>query len=133
MSKVKIIFAVVCLIVAGGILYFTMFRGSGGGISGGNTAIWLKCTNTKCNAAYSLTSDEFMKLQGGNPMMMPGMQQSVKCQKCSQQSAYIAQKCEKCGEVFIMSTMMMQGNQDYPDRCPKCKYSNIEATEKSQK
>lgn len=137
MSKnVKIIVSVVCLVLAAGILYFTTF--SGGGTGGGDAKIWFKCVNPDCNQAYSLKPDEFAKLQGDNPMMMPmmmpGQQQAFKCQKCGQQSAYMAQQCEKCKEVFIMQ-MPAPGaaNQDFPDRCPKCGYSAIEQMEKEQK
>jgi predicted RNA-binding Zn-ribbon protein involved in translation (DUF1610 family) len=135
-TNVKIVVAAVCLIVAAGIFYFTVLGGSGGSLSSGDQKTWFKCVNPDCNATYSLTPGEFAKLQGNNPMMpmmMPGQQQAFKCQKCGQQSAYMAQKCEKCGEVFIMQMATApQGNQDYPDRCPKCGYSNMEAMEKQQ-
>jgi hypothetical protein len=140
MSKnVKIIVSVACLVLAAGILYFTTFSGGSGGATG-DAKIWFKCVNPDCNQAYSLTPDEFAKAQGDNPigpmmMMMPGQQpQAFKCQKCGQQSAYMAQQCEKCKEVFIMQMPVPgQANQDFPDRCPKCGYSAIEDAEKQQK
>jgi len=138
MSKnVKIIVSVLCLVLAAGILYFTTFRSEGGGDSG-DVQIWLKCVNPDCNQAYSLTPDEFLEMQhqgGMNPMMMmPGQSQAFKCKKCGQQSAYMAQKCEKCKEVFIMQMPGPgEANQDFPDRCPKCGYSAIEQAEKQQK
>lgn len=138
MSKIKIIVAVACLLLACGIFYFTMLRDAGGGLGSSDTNIWFKCVNPQCNAAYSLKSDEFAKLQGNNPMMpmmMPGQQQAFACQKCSQQTAYMAQQCEKCKEVFVMQMAMPAAGEtsDFTDRCPKCGYSSIEEMEKTQK
>jgi hypothetical protein len=132
-KKVLIVVSVVIICIALAIAGKTMFGGGGGG---GDGKIWFKCVNPKCNAAYSLSPDEFTKLQGDSPMMIPGQMQAFKCQKCGQQSAYMAQKCEnkKCGEVFILQMGSPgQANQDFPDRCPKCKYSVIEQMEKEQK
>jgi len=126
----------VCLSL--GMAYETMFGGGEGGY-GGDGKLWFKCVNPDCNQSFSLTPDEFAKSQGDNPMMMmpmmmPGQQQAFKCQKCNQKSAYMAQQCEKCKEVFIMQMPMPgQENQDFPDRCPKCGYSAIEQMEKEQK
>jgi hypothetical protein len=139
MSKnVKIVVAAACFIVAASIFYFTVLGGSGGSLSSGDQKMWFKCFNEKCNAAYSLTPDEFAKLQGDNPtMMMMGQMQAFQCQKCNQKTAYIATKCEneKCDEVFIMQMGMVPGqaNQDFPDRCPKCGYSAIEQMGKEKK
>jgi predicted RNA-binding Zn-ribbon protein involved in translation (DUF1610 family) len=122
----------VCLSI--GMAVETMWGGEGGGSA--DTKIWFKCANPACNAAYSLTVDEFQKLQGDNPMMMmPGQQMAYKCQKCGQQSAYVARKCPKCGEVFVMQMGMSapgQQNQDYPDKCPKCGYSAMEEMAKKE-
>ena len=138
-NNVKVIVAVACLALAVGIFCYMSGIFSGSSSSGGDGKIWFKCVNPKCNAAYSLTPDEFAKLQGNNPMMpmmMPGQTPAFQCQKCSQKTAYMATKCEnkKCGEIFI-TQMPMPGkaNQDFPDRCPKCGYSAIEQMEKEQK
>jgi phage FluMu protein Com len=51
------------------------------------------------------------------------------CQKCGQDAVRKAFKCEKCGEVFFVNSV--QG--DLEDRCPKCKYSAIEAKREAAK
>jgi hypothetical protein len=135
MSKnVKIIASVACLVLAGGIMYFTMFQDSGGGPAG-NGKMWIKCVNPKCNASNSFSPEEFSKKQGMagmNPMlmMMPGQQMAFTCDKCGQKTAYMAQQCQKCNEVFVRG----QGaDQKYPDKCPKCGFSRIAEYEKSVK
>lgn len=47
---------------------------------------------------------------------------ALKCEKCGQPSAYAAVKCGKCGLVFEAGAV----KNDFPDKCPKCKYSKIE-------
>jgi hypothetical protein len=134
MSKnVKIIVSIACLALAIGVLYFTtdIFSGSGGGGGGGKT--WMKCVNPDCNQAYSVTPQEFRQMQGENALDMMPMSQGppvFKCLKCGQESAYIAQQCEKCKNVFINGEA---GDETYPDRCPKCGYSYLEEAVKLQK
>jgi len=42
------------------------------------------------------------------------------CPKCGKPSAFEAMKCPKCGNIFVAGE---SGRGDFPDRCPKCKYS----------
>jgi predicted RNA-binding Zn-ribbon protein involved in translation (DUF1610 family) len=123
----------VCLSI--GMAVETMFGGTAGASASADTKIWFKCVNPDCGAAYSMTLDEFTKKQeqeGGTALL--GAQTAVTCQKCGQKSAYVAHKCEKCGEVFIMPMEMgmLRANQDYPDRCPKCGYSTMEERAKKE-
>jgi predicted RNA-binding Zn-ribbon protein involved in translation (DUF1610 family) len=45
------------------------------------------------------------------------------CPKCGKVAVREALKCPKCGNVFIPD---WDRQNDYPDRCPKCGFSEIE-------
>jgi ribosomal protein L40E len=105
--------------------------GGGGGFSD-DSKIWIKCINPDCNQAYSVTREEFSQMQGDNPMAMMPMTQgppAFKCLKCGQDTAYMAQQCEKCKDVFFNGEA---GDEMYPDKCPKCGYSFLEEAVKKQ-
>lgn len=115
------------------------FWPSGGG--GGDTDITMLCENPKCDKAYKMKPDEFqaaMSKQGGGMdpmMMMGGMGITLECKFCKQKTARIAYECPKCKNVFIQPNPMMAAGMtnDYPDRCPECKFSQIEEDMKTQK
>jgi ssDNA-binding Zn-finger/Zn-ribbon topoisomerase 1 len=116
------------------------FWPSGGVGGGGNADMVMLCTNPKCDKAYKLKPAEFQKMiekQGGmDPMMMMGgMGAMYECKFCKQKTASIAYECPKCKNIFIMPNPMMGGGMtnDYPDRCPECKFSQTEEDMKTQK
>ena len=131
MKKYLVIgFFVVCLSVMGVVTYRTFFSdGSAGAGTSGDVA--LLCT--KCGG-FTISVKEFQELMIKNPegnmmLMMPGQAMVIPCPKCSQKTCYIAQKCPQCETIFVSG----QGqDQNYPDRCPKCKHSEIEAIQKKQ-
>lgn len=85
--------------------------------------IWVKCINPKCNTEYEMSKKAyFSAMQSGNTSVPVGAMNLIRCEKCSKDSIVKADKCEKCGHVFAQGTVP----NDYQDRCPKCKYSNIE-------
>lgn len=91
---------------------------------------WVLCTNTSCGASYEMSLREFSKqleskAQGRMPMNGTPM---LTCQKCGKESIVKAIKCEKCGNVFREYSVPA----DFADRCPKCKYSKVEATRKAR-
>jgi len=125
-KRVQIGIMVGCLILAAVIFFATMSPG-GGSKSKGARQVVLLCANPDCGAVTEMSSEEFremlMENQDGNPMMMGMMGPQVyECLECAKKSAYIANKCEECGEVFIPD----QSGDDYPDRCPECGYSKYE-------
>lgn len=132
-KKIMIGIIVGCLVLAVGITIFTQTGGGGGGFDA-NAKIYMLCANPDCKASYEMTIKEFqeeMQAMGPEGMMMPGMGPMVlTCKECGKKSAYQAEKCEKCGEIFVPNYM---NAEDYPDRCPKCQYSKMEEMYKKNK
>jgi hypothetical protein len=108
----------------------------GGGDAGGydaNAKMYLLCANPACKAESEITVEDYSKMMqemgpGGmmGPMMGP---MAVNCPKCNKKSAYMAEKCEKCGVVFVPN---YQSGDEYPDKCPGCGYSKYEEMSKQQ-
>jgi ssDNA-binding Zn-finger/Zn-ribbon topoisomerase 1 len=136
-QNAKVGIAIGCLALAGGIMYFTMFRGEGGG-SAGDGKNYLLCANPKCAKSLEMSDKEYTKFiesQGTQGMMMNPMMMGpmvFQCKFCNQKTMVMATKCEKCKNIFIQNMMAGQ-NGDYADRCPKCKYSAMEQEYKTQK
>lgn len=84
----------------------------------------LICSNPQCGAVTEMSANEFRKLAGQTEPGSVGMQGLLifVCPKCNQKVAYIGQKCENCGKAFIP----VDSSNEYPDRCPKCGYSQME-------
>jgi len=119
---VGIAIVVACLLAAGTIAYNSF---SGGGAKyDGDRKMALMCA--ECGG-FEVSGDEFREMmtqQGPEAMMMPGMgPQTMECPKCGKKSCMAAQKCQKCENIFVFGQAK---DQNYPDRCPKCKYSGME-------
>jgi Zn finger protein HypA/HybF involved in hydrogenase expression len=126
-KRISIGVAVCCLSLAIGI---TVKRNFSGGYDGGSAGpIQMLCVNPKCGQAFELSEKEFSNLtsqsQGGK-MMMPMETPVFKCSKCNQKSAYVAMKCEKCGNVFVPNYQSSDGF----DKCPKCGFSPSQQEQK---
>ena len=128
-NKKKITLAVVCLVGAGIILAYNFSDDPGA--KGGhdpNDKIWMKCRDPQCKAEFEITADEYrsfladyrnsMAVMDSDTARMPG----CRCPECEQLSAYQAIKCPNCGLVFETDIL---GSQAYPDKCPKCGYSEL--------
>jgi len=116
---------VVCL----GVAAYITFR-SGGGVKPieevpEDATITMKCVNIKCNAVFEMSLREYRDFQKEHieKETTPG----VTCQSCGKPSAFEAMICSKCGHVFMSGE---SGRGDFPDRCPKCKYSAREEAQK---
>lgn len=111
-----------------------LFGGEGSGYDA-NAKVYLLCANPSCKAETEMTADEYTKLmqemQPDQMMMMGPMMgpMAINCPKCSKKSAYVAEKCEKCGVVFVPN---YQSGDEYPDKCPSCGYSKYEEMSKQQ-
>ena len=124
----------IIIIIAGFALAFTIsaisFDWFSGGVGSAKSGPqWLVCINEDCGAQYEVSSKDFRKmLTENNPMgMMPDPMAGPPafiCKECGEQSAYVAEKCEKCGEVYLPD----YGAGDYVEiiRCPECGYSRYE-------
>ena len=127
-NLIYVIVIVLCLLVAG-IVVFS--RGSGGGgiedISE-DEQVWVMCR--RCNHSYQMGKKEFYRQleekakESTNMMMAP----HLTCEKCGKDSVTEAIECEKCGNIFIKGSVP----SDFPDRCPKCKFSKTEAVRKER-
>ena len=115
------VIAAAAFIIAGIVLYYSLRTDSE--ISG---KLWVKCLDTSCMAEYEMDQASFFKELGKNDTLV----QSVKCQKCGKQTAFPAMKCPKCGILFHERS---DASWDYADRCPKCKFSQMETDIKSIK
>jgi DNA-directed RNA polymerase subunit RPC12/RpoP len=122
-KKVAIGIAVGCIVIAGAIAFMTTRGGSGDSKTKGKQVQYL-CINPKCGNAFEAGREVLNRLQeeGISQAEMPPM----KCPKCGEDSAYVAIKCEKCGNVFIPN---YENPKEY-DKCPKCGFSKREQTQK---
>jgi len=125
-----IVVAVACIAIAGIIMHKTM----GGGTTTGQPAgkMWVKCNNPKCGNEYEISAQEysaFVMNNGGPRQFMTNGDVPMKCPKCGEESAFKAQKCEKCGKIFFPGTVEGKAT----DTCPGCGYSPSEAAAKSAK
>jgi predicted Zn-ribbon and HTH transcriptional regulator len=116
---------VVCLVAAAAITYKNMHRSTVASRIPANATTWLKCINPSCNAAYEMSEQEYFKRvqESDSTSMGPT---PIHCEKCGKNTAYRAEKCEKCGLVFIRARV----SPALGDKCPGCGYSKSEATKK---
>jgi hypothetical protein len=95
--------------------------------------IWVKCSNTECEAEYQMGKRNYFEFLQANPptpdqfvarMTDPNTRPMTPlvCRDCQKESAYRGEKCDKCGIVFIRSSIP----HDFADRCPECNYSRTE-------
>ena len=122
-KKVMLGLIILCLVLAIGITVVTNTGGGGGG-SRSNEPVQMLCMNEECVMDFELSTEEYREqmMQGG--MMGPGpmAQTPIECPECSMRSAFRAVKCKKCETIFMQDYT----SGDFPDRCPKCDYSDIE-------
>ena len=120
-----------CILVAVVVFVKTRSGGSSGIDSISDTEqVWVKCK--ACNAAYEMSKKQYHqqlteKMQAGGAAAMM-VTPPLTCQKCSKNTAFLAEKCPNCGEVFISGSVA----NDFPDRCPKCKHSKTEDIRKAR-
>jgi len=83
---------------------------------------WVKCTNPECEHEWQMDrKDYFMYLRDHqDPMVLAAP--AIACPKCSEASGYRAEKCEKCGTMFLRGSVP----HDFADRCPECGHSRTE-------
>lgn len=89
---------------------------------------WVLCRNEACNAEYEIPLREYLVFVQENDDPTKPSAPPLPCRKCDEKSVYEAVGCAKCGEVFEMGTIftVTGDRKDYPDRCPKCSYSQRE-------
>jgi len=122
-KSVMIVVIVVCLVAAAAVTYMSRSRGGGGTSSPlvSNT-VWMKCTNPDCNAEYEVSWKEYQAKERSTPYTMMGSM-AIRCDKCGKNSVYRAEKCEKCGLVFVKKP----APPGFTYVCPGCGYKKPEA------
>jgi predicted Zn-ribbon and HTH transcriptional regulator len=129
-NLVYVVIIAACIIVALVVFKFTRSRNTTGleGVSNAKQ-VWIKCKS--CNQAYEMGEKDYYealseKSKGSATAMM--YTPPLVCQKCGKPAAFKAEKCPNCGEIFFPGSIP----NDMPDRCPKCKHSQIEDTRKAR-
>jgi rubredoxin len=90
--------------------------------------VWLKCGNEACGNTWQMNKKVYFEYIEKNidPAQMTAP--PLTCDKCNEQSGFRAEKCAKCGLVFFRGAVP----NDYADRCPECKFSQIEEDRRSR-
>ena len=127
-NVIYVVVIVICLLVAGFVIFG---RGSGdGGISSisDEETIWVLCM--QCNDSHEMSKKEYFQQidEKGKELSNPMAVRYLTCEKCGEDAVIEAIKCEKCGNVFRKGSVP----NDFPDRCPKCKFSKTEAVRKER-
>jgi len=91
--------------------------------------IWVKCQNPDCKAAYQMGKRAYFKYIEEHADPMSPSAPALVCKKCGKESIYRAEKCEKCGLIFLRGTVP----NDFADRCPKCGRSETEEQRKRRR
>lgn len=117
-----VVIAIVCLASAGIVTWVTKEKTSGVSSIPRSEQIWVKCINPDCQAEYQMGKRDYferaMKERSPDEIGLP----LLPCEKCGKKSLCRAVKCEKCGYVFARGSV----DNDFEDRCPKCRYSKVE-------
>ncbi len=122
-KKIMIGLIVGCLVLAGIVTFLT---NSGGG-SKARADFQMLCVNPDCDQAYTMPREEFMSQMSETGISMNmgapgdmGQVPALTCPECSENSGYMAIKCQECERVFI---------EDHREagKCPECGYSRFEA------
>jgi len=87
----------------------------------------VKCNNPACGASYEVSMREYDAFQREHFNPLASSAAPMTCTKCGKASVYKAFKCNKCGKVSLLGSVP----NDFTDRCPDCKFSQIEADRKA--
>jgi hypothetical protein len=125
MDKKKMIMVaviVVCLGLAAALTFTRTSDKSGIETIDSSEKVWVKCNNPSCGAESEMSAKEYFATtdkKRANPVETP----PLVCQKCKQESVYMADKCKNCGKLFFRSRPKPG---EYPDRCSYCGHSYLE-------
>lgn len=132
-KKVMIIVIVICVVATISIAVLTNNRG-GSSSRVLTNPVQMLCINPECGDEYEISTEDFTKImeeQGLFSMINPVDPTPVfTCPKCNEKSVYVAEKCKKCGEVFLQD---YSAEDKCPDRCPECGYSKTKEFEQSRR
>ena len=128
---------IACIVLAVGI---TLYNSTGGSGKAANRKIFILCS--ECGESSELSGEELReKMQqaageggiGPMGMMDPmGAAPVLTCPGCGKDAAQMATKCKSCETVFIPDFQAAFTGGGYPDKCPKCGYSEEEKMDQGQ-
>jgi predicted Zn-ribbon and HTH transcriptional regulator len=120
----------VCILVA--VIVFMKTHGGASGVDAlsDSEMTWVTCL--ECRQGYEMPLKQYFKevrektvaSTSALPVAAP-----LTCKQCGKDGIVRAYKCEKCGEVFRVGAV----RNDLEDRCPKCKFSAMEAKREANK
>jgi len=119
---------VVCLLVAGVVIFRGGSDDSGLGSISDDEQVWVLCLD--CGTSYEMGKKAYYEqLEAkAKTATSPLAVRYLECETCGKDAVIIAVKCEKCGHVFRKGSVPNTN----PDRCPKCKFSKTEAIRKER-
>ena len=127
-KMIKIAVIIGCLVLAVVLAVSRLSRDSATGGSSKKT-VWLKCRDPKCGATFEMSVADYGEALSKYPETLSLRPRPITCQQCNKNSAFQAEKCPKCGEIFELYA----AKGAYPDECPKCHYSEREERRKKSK
>jgi len=124
---IKTVIIIVCLGLAGTIVYMSRPRRSGLDSVPRGQMIWVKCANTDCGAEYEIDNRDYWEHieKHRNPMSLSVP--ALVCRNCGKKSVFRAVKCEKCGLIFFHGT----NQTSFADTCPGCGFSKMKERRRS--
>jgi DNA-directed RNA polymerase subunit M/transcription elongation factor TFIIS len=122
---VMLVIIIGCLAVSG-IIFFNNYSSHDVYDTMEGRSIWMLCCNSKCGAAFEISEKDYYQFQKENNNPASLSSAPMMCDKCKEMSAFAAEKCPKCGNVFLPNSFP----GDFADRCPKCKYSQTQESRK---
>jgi hypothetical protein len=125
-NTVYAIVIVVCLTLTGVIVFASRSASRDAGVPN-SLQTWVKCLT--CGDAHQISLKGFWKRQRAEMSGEDGPSPFLTCTKCGKRAVVEAFKCAQCGEI---SRKGNPGAMDYEDRCPKCKFSQLEANAKAK-
>lgn len=114
----------VCILVA--VIVFTRTRGGPSGMDtiADTEMTWVKCL--QCGQGYEMPLKQYYaevaEKTKASTSSVPGSRPAT-CKMCGKDGIFRGYKCQKCGEIFRAGSVA----NDLEDRCPKCKFSALEA------
>lgn len=125
---IMIIVFVVCLVAAGIITYKSQQNSRDISSIDAEAKIWMSCRNPDCQDKWEMNRREYfdylLEKRPEYGIIIP----PVTCPKCGEESGYRAIQCPNCKAVYEENSVP----NDLPDRCPECKYSEIEERRKAR-
>lgn len=125
-KKQCLIIMAVCVACAIGITLFTQMGNSESILE--KDSKQMLCS--ACGYSFTVSSQEYVAmLKNQRQTGDPSIGNVFQCPNCSKIAVQKSLQCPECENCFIPD---WSRKDDYPDRCPKCNFSEIEQKERKQ-